>query len=110
MLDKFILRKSPVEIKVDLFALIFALVKSIRLERFDDQFGPDLFPQRVRHTIPDVVNENTLIGLLETFEIGDDVFCPSLNLSTDFLVIVEFEEDLFGEVISPKPILVINGL
>ncbi len=57
-----------------------------------------------------MVNENTLIGLLETFEIGDDVFCPSLNLPTDFFVIVEFEKDLFGEVISPEPILVINGL
>lgn len=57
-----------------------------------------------------MVNENTLIGLFEIFEIGDDVFCPSLDLATDFLVIVEFEEDLFGEVISPEPILVINGL
>jgi hypothetical protein len=110
MLDKFILRKSPVEIEVDLLALIFALVKSVGLERFHDQLGPDLFSQRVGYTISDVVNENTLIGLFEIFEIGDDVFCPSLDLATDFLVIVEFEEDLFGEVISPEAILVINGL
>jgi hypothetical protein len=56
-----------------------------------------------------MVDENSFIGLLEIFYAGNDVLFPSLKLVTDFFVIYDFEKDLLREVISPEPVLIVNG-
>ena len=56
-----------------------------------------------------MVDENSFIGLLEIFDVGNDVLFPSLKLATDFFVICKFEKDLLREVISPEPVLIVSG-
>ncbi len=109
LFDILIFRKSSVKIEIDLLTLVFAFIERVWFEGFQDKFGPDLFSERIWYAWSDMVDENSFIGLLEIFYAGNDVLFPSLKLVTDFFVIYDFEKDLLREVISPEPVLIVNG-
>ena len=50
LLDKLILRKSSVKIEIDLFALVFAFIKRVWFDGFQDELRPDLPSESVWYT------------------------------------------------------------
>ncbi len=108
LLDKLILRKSSVKIEINLFALVFAFIKRVWFDGFQDELRPDLPSESVWYTWSDVVDHNSLIRLLEIFDIRNNMLFPSLKLATDFLVICEFDNNLMRKVISFEAILIVN--
>lgn len=44
LFDDFVIWKSPIEIQLNLFTLLFVQIELIWLDGFHDELGPDVFP------------------------------------------------------------------